>query len=119
MFLCWRGHFRVEFRDGAVELDPGDFVVVPRGVEHRPVADTEAEVMLFVPVGLRNPAIRDAVFTAPTGVPSEAGRRMGLPPMERVLPLCAERTDSRQKRGAYNDRSSSRFSNARSREPTR
>ena len=69
MFLCWRGHFRVEFRDGAAELDPGDFVVVPRGVEHRPVADKEAEVMLFVPVGLRNTGnIVDAVFTAPTGV---------------------------------------------------
>lgn len=69
MFLCWRGHLRLEFRDGVVELDPGDFIVVPRGVEHRPVANEEAEIMLFVPVGLRNTGnIVDAVFTAPTGV---------------------------------------------------
>ena len=69
MFLCWRGHFRLEFRDGAVELDPGDFIVVPRGVEHRPVAPEEAEIILFVPVGVRNTGnIVDEVFTAPTGI---------------------------------------------------
>jgi len=33
MFLCWRGHFRLDLRDRAVELNPGDFFVVPRGVE--------------------------------------------------------------------------------------
>lgn len=67
MFVCWRGHFRLEFRDSAVELNPGDFIVVPRGVEHRPVAAEEAEVMLFVPAGIRNTGnLVDAVFTAPT-----------------------------------------------------
>jgi quercetin dioxygenase-like cupin family protein len=69
MFLCWRGRFRLEFRDRAVEMNAGDFVVVPRGVEHRPIAETEAEVMLFVPIGLRNTGnLADSVFTAPTGV---------------------------------------------------
>jgi mannose-6-phosphate isomerase-like protein (cupin superfamily) len=59
---------RIEFRDRVVELSPGEFVVVPRGVEHRPVADEEVEVMLFEPAGVRNTGnIVDAVYTAPTG----------------------------------------------------
>jgi hypothetical protein len=44
-------------------------MVVPRGVEHRPVADEEAEIILFVPAGIRNTGnLVDEVFTAPTGV---------------------------------------------------
>jgi mannose-6-phosphate isomerase-like protein (cupin superfamily) len=53
-FLVHRGRFRMEFRDGAVELGPGDLLVVPRGVEHRPVADEEAEVVLFEPASTLN-----------------------------------------------------------------
>lgn len=49
MFLVHRGRFRMEFRDRVVELGPGDFIVVPRGTEHRPVADDEVEVVLFEP----------------------------------------------------------------------
>ena len=49
MFLVVRGSFRMEFRDRVVELGEGEFIVVPRGVEHRPVAEHEAEVMLFEP----------------------------------------------------------------------
>lgn len=68
MFLAVRGTLRIEFRDRVVELSPGEFVVVPRGVEHRPVADEEVEVMLFESAGVRNTGnIVDAVFTAPTG----------------------------------------------------
>jgi mannose-6-phosphate isomerase-like protein (cupin superfamily) len=54
LFLVHRGRFRMEFRDRAVELGPGDMLVVPRGVEHRPVADDEAEVVLFEPAGTLN-----------------------------------------------------------------
>lgn len=54
MFLGVRGRFRVEFRDRVVELGPGELVIVPRGVEHRTVADDEAEVLVFEPVGTRN-----------------------------------------------------------------
>jgi mannose-6-phosphate isomerase-like protein (cupin superfamily) len=69
MFLVWRGRFRLEFRDGSADLGPGEFMVVPRGVEHRPVADEEAEIILFVPAGIRNTGnLVDEVFTAPTGV---------------------------------------------------
>lgn len=54
LFLLHRGRMRMEFRDRAVELEPGDMIVVPRGVEHRPVADEEAEVILFEPAGTLN-----------------------------------------------------------------
>jgi mannose-6-phosphate isomerase-like protein (cupin superfamily) len=54
MFLVHRGRLRLEFRDRVVELGPGEFIVVPRGVEHRPVADEEVEVVLFEPVGTLN-----------------------------------------------------------------
>jgi mannose-6-phosphate isomerase-like protein (cupin superfamily) len=54
LFLVHRGSFRMEFRDRTVELRAGDFLIVPRGVEHRPVADDEAEVLLFEPAGTLN-----------------------------------------------------------------
>jgi mannose-6-phosphate isomerase-like protein (cupin superfamily) len=54
MFLVVRGAFRMELRDGSIELGPGEFLVVPRGVEHRPVADGEAEVLLFEPASTLN-----------------------------------------------------------------
>jgi len=53
-FLVHRGSFRMEFRDRTVKLEAGDFLIVPRGVEHRPVADTEAEVLLFEPATTLN-----------------------------------------------------------------
>ncbi len=49
LFLVVKGAIRVELRDGSVELAAGEFLVVPRGVEHRPVAESEAEVLLFEP----------------------------------------------------------------------
>ncbi|MBZ0113430.1 MAG: cupin domain-containing protein [Thermoanaerobaculia bacterium] len=66
LFLGVKGHFRLEFRDRSVEIGPGDFVIVPRGVEHRPVADSEVEVLLFEPAGVRNTGnVVDEKFTAP------------------------------------------------------
>jgi mannose-6-phosphate isomerase-like protein (cupin superfamily) len=68
MFLAVKGNFRIEFRDKTVELAPGEFVIVPRGVEHRPVADEEVEVLLFEPAQLLNTGnIVDEKFTAPVG----------------------------------------------------
>lgn len=54
LFLVHRGRFRMEFRDRAVELSAGDFLIVPRGVDHRPVADEEVEVILFEPATTLN-----------------------------------------------------------------
>ena len=54
LFLVVRGGFRMEFRDRTVELAEGDMIVVPRGVEHRPVATDEACVMLFEPASTVN-----------------------------------------------------------------
>jgi mannose-6-phosphate isomerase-like protein (cupin superfamily) len=49
MFLVAKGRFRMEFRDRQVWLEEGEFIVVPRGVEHRPVAEQECWVVLFEP----------------------------------------------------------------------
>lgn len=54
LFYVLRGGFRMEFRDRTVELRAGDMIVVPRGVEHRPVADEEVSVLLFEPAGTVN-----------------------------------------------------------------
>jgi len=69
MFLVWKGRFRVEFRDHVVDMGPGEFVVVPRGVEHRTAADHEAEVLIFEPAEVVNTGeVVDDRFTAPRGV---------------------------------------------------
>jgi mannose-6-phosphate isomerase-like protein (cupin superfamily) len=63
MFLVWKGRFRVEFRDRIVSLDPGQFIVVPRGIEHR-----TAEVMIFEPSEVINTGDAPvSEFTAPSG----------------------------------------------------
>jgi ribosomal protein S18 acetylase RimI-like enzyme/quercetin dioxygenase-like cupin family protein len=54
LFLVHRGRFAMEFRDRTVMLEAGDFLIVPRGVEHRPVAAEEVEVLLFEPAGTLN-----------------------------------------------------------------
>jgi mannose-6-phosphate isomerase-like protein (cupin superfamily) len=54
LFLVVRGAFRMEFRDSSLRLEAGELLIVPRGVEHRPVADDEVEVLLFEPVGTKN-----------------------------------------------------------------
>jgi mannose-6-phosphate isomerase-like protein (cupin superfamily) len=54
LFLVVRGSFRMDFRDRSVTLNEGDFIIVPRGVEHRPVAEQEVEVMLFEPAQIKH-----------------------------------------------------------------
>ena len=53
-FLVLEGHLRIDFRDGAVHLNPGEMYVVPKGVEHKPFAEHEAKVMLIEPRGILN-----------------------------------------------------------------
>lgn len=49
LFLVLKGRLTIELRDGAVTLGPGELVVIPRGVEHRPVAAEEVHLMLVEP----------------------------------------------------------------------
>ncbi len=58
LFMAMKGRFRMEFLEGneerAVWIEEGEMIIVPRGVEHRPVADEEAEVVLFEPASTLN-----------------------------------------------------------------
>jgi len=54
LFLVVKGRFRMEFRDRNVWVEEGEFLVVPRGVEHRPVADEEVHILLFEPASTVN-----------------------------------------------------------------
>ena len=49
MFLVVRGKLKIEFRKGSAILNDGEFIIVPKGVEHRPVAEEEVHVLLFEP----------------------------------------------------------------------
>ena len=69
LFLVWRGRMRIEFRDQTVELNEGEFLIVPHGTEHRTAADEEAQVILFEPVATPNiGSAEPSEFTAPSGV---------------------------------------------------
>ena len=67
LFLVLHGGFRLEFKDAVgaeqcMELSEGEFVIVPRGTEHRPVASAEVHVLLFEPAGTLNTGnVRDAL----------------------------------------------------------
>lgn len=54
LFLVVKGRFRMEFRGSQVWLEEGEFLIVPRSVEHRPVAEEEVHVLLFEPAGTLN-----------------------------------------------------------------
>jgi mannose-6-phosphate isomerase-like protein (cupin superfamily) len=54
LFLVVKGSFTMEFRDKNIEIKEGEFIIVPRGVEHRPNAAAEAEVLLFEPASTLN-----------------------------------------------------------------
>jgi len=60
VFICIKGRMTIEFRDGSVELKEGDMLVVPRGTEHRPMAEEECHIMLIEPRGVVNTGDADA-----------------------------------------------------------
>jgi mannose-6-phosphate isomerase-like protein (cupin superfamily) len=68
LFLVLKGSMTMPLRDGDVVLHEGEFFVVPRGVEHRPVADEEAHILLFEPRARSTPA------TCRTSAPSSPCR---------------------------------------------
>jgi mannose-6-phosphate isomerase-like protein (cupin superfamily) len=63
MFLVLDGHVDIHLRDGMVSLDAGECCVVPRGVEHKPVARQLASVLLFEPASTRNTGNVDHGYT--------------------------------------------------------
>lgn len=63
LFLVIEGHLSMELRDRTIELHPGEMLVVPRGVEHRPVAHGEVKVVLFEPATTRNTGDLDHELT--------------------------------------------------------
>jgi mannose-6-phosphate isomerase-like protein (cupin superfamily) len=66
LFYVVRGQLRIDFRDGPVTLGPGEMLVVPHGVEHRPVAEEECELLLFEPAEVRNTGdVEHPTLTAP------------------------------------------------------
>lgn len=67
-FLVLDGSMQIEFRNGAVGLGRGEMVVVPKGVEHRTIADSECSVLLIEPAGTVNTGDAGGRLTAPEGV---------------------------------------------------
>lgn len=53
-FIVIEGELRIDFRDGAVHIGPGEMFIVPRGIEHKPYAEHEAKLMLIEPRGVLN-----------------------------------------------------------------
>jgi len=63
LFLVVKGSLVIRFRDGDVSLSEGELLVVPRGVEHAPVAENECHLMLFEPASTRNTGELDHELT--------------------------------------------------------
>lgn len=63
MFQVIKGKFTMEFRDKSIELCENEFLIVPRGVEHRPVAEEEVSIMLFEPKSVLNTGDQKNEFT--------------------------------------------------------
>jgi len=64
LFLVVQGRMRIEFRESVVWIEEGEFLIVPRGVEHRPVADEEAHILLFEPANTLNTGNVEGEMTA-------------------------------------------------------
>ena len=67
-FIVIEGSLDIEFRDGKVTLEKGEMYVVPKGVEHKPVADKECQVMVIEPKGVINTGDEESDLKAPNDV---------------------------------------------------
>ena len=54
MFLVIDGSFTMKLRDGDIHIQQGEFIIIPKGVEHRPVAEEQVDIMLFEPASTHN-----------------------------------------------------------------
>jgi len=64
-FIVLEGTLRIDFRDGSVTLGPGEMYVVPKGIEHKPYAENEVQIMLIEPRGVVNTGNAGGDKTAP------------------------------------------------------
>ena len=64
LFICVSGDLKVELRDGTVSLSEGELFVVPKGIEHRPIAEKECQVLLIEPRGVVNTGDIESDLTA-------------------------------------------------------
>ena len=67
-FLVIEGNLRIDFRDGSVEIGPGEMFIVPKGVEHKPRAEREVKLVLIEPRGVKNTGDLAGERTAPNDV---------------------------------------------------
>lgn len=67
-FIVLEGKLRIDFRDGHVDIGPGEMFVVPKGVEHKPYAEKEVKVLLIEPRGTVNTGDEDGALTAQNDV---------------------------------------------------
>lgn len=67
-FIVVGGELTIEFRDGVARLGPGEMLVVPKGIEHRPLAEQECQVLLVEPRGVVNTGDAGGALTAPNDV---------------------------------------------------
>jgi len=67
LFLVLDGHIDIHFRDRIVSLEKGEFCIVPKGVEHKPVANRLASVLLFEPASTRNTGNVDHAYSIDAG----------------------------------------------------
>lgn len=63
LFFVIKGSFRMEYRDRTVIVNENEFLIVPKGIEHRPVADEEVSIMLFEPATTLNTGNTENGFT--------------------------------------------------------
>lgn len=68
VFIVLDGEMSIELRDGRVDLKAGEMFVVPKGVEHKPVATSECRLLLVEPVGTQNTGDAGGEMTAPENV---------------------------------------------------
>lgn len=63
LFFVIKGSFKMEYRDRTVVVNENEFLIVPKGVEHRPVAEEEVSIMLFEPASTLNTGSSDSEYT--------------------------------------------------------
>jgi mannose-6-phosphate isomerase-like protein (cupin superfamily) len=68
VFVVLNGHLEIQFRDGKVLLNAGEMFVVPKGVEHKPVAENECHILVIEPAGTVNTGESVGEMTAPNDV---------------------------------------------------